>query len=363
MQDGMNIVDLFCGCGGFSLGAHEAGLPPRLAFDVDPLLTSSYAANFPRTRLLLRDLAEVDGKSIVRELDGPVDGLFGGPPCQAFSDIGHRQKDDPRRKLLGDFFRLVAETQPAFFVMENVRGLLYADARPALDDGLARLLGRYEILQPTILDAADFGAATRRPRVFVIGYDRLRCDKFTIDDLNSARIPPATVKSAIADLAGAESLGSVDGFDAWRIRARGRPSGYAAMMRSSDKSFTGHRATAHTTDVVKRFSRLKPGDIDPVGRHARLTWGGLCPTLRAGTGKERGSFQSVRPIHPEEHRVITVREAARLQGFPDSFRFHPTVWHSFRMIGNSVSPWVAKAIFSTISKRLELRRSLRVAAE
>jgi DNA (cytosine-5)-methyltransferase 1 len=79
-----------------------------------------------------------------------------------------------------------------------------------------------------------------------------------------------------------------------------------------------------------------------------LKWDGQCPTLRAGTGSDRGSFQSVRPIHPDEPRVITVREAARLQGFPDCHFFHKTVWHSFRMIGNSVSPFVSEAVFCAI---------------
>ena len=98
------------------------------------------------------------------------------------------------------------------------------------------------------------------------------------------------------------------------------------------------------------------GHMDPIGRHPRLAWNGLCPTLRAGTGSDRGSYQSVRPIHPEENRVITVREAARLQGFPDNHLFHPTVWHSFRMIGNSVSPIMAEAIFSAIAAHLGLVR-------
>jgi DNA (cytosine-5)-methyltransferase 1 len=134
-------------------------------------------------------------------------------------------------------------------------------------------------------------------------------------------------------------------------------------LRTEDQTFTGHRRTAHTREVIKRFKKVKQGGVDPIGRHPRLSWSGQCPTLRAGTGNDRGSFQSVRPIHPEENRVITVREGARLQGFPDRFRFHPTVWHSFRMIGNSVSPIISKAIFSLIAKRIGIREHLQIAAE
>jgi DNA (cytosine-5)-methyltransferase 1 len=349
----VNVVDLFCGCGGFSVGAHAAGLGPKIAIDLDPILTSSFSSNFPRTKLVSADLAMIEGSAITREIGKKIDVVFGGPPCQAFSDIGHRKARDPRRNLLPHFFRLVAELRPACFVMENVRGLGYRDARRTLERGLDFVSSRYEIIGPLILDAAEFGAATRRPRLFVIGYNRRRCDPVLVSDFEAAKHPPATVRAAIGDLASARMLGEFDGFDFWKILRRGRPNSYAARLRASNGKFTGHRSTVHTRTVVRRFAAVEPGEVEIVGRHARLDWEGQCPTLRAGTGKDRGSFQSVRPIHPEEPRVITVREAARLQGFPDYFKFHPTVWHSFRMIGNSVSPIISQAIFSLIAKRID----------
>lgn len=355
------IVDLFSGCGGFSQGAAEAGLKPSLAFDIDPVLTSSYERNHPGTRLVRADLSQVHGDDIRRELGGQVEGIFGGPPCQGFSDIGHRHPDDPRRLLLGHFFRLVDELSPAFFVMENVKGLAYSDAKPVLDAALERVAGRYEILGPMVLDAADFGAATRRPRLFVIGFDPSRMDAITKQDVLSARSDPANVREAIGDLSAATEVAEEDGFDVWRIDRDAPTSAYAHGRRTPDLTFTGHRKTLHTQKVIDRFAAVPQGGKDDVGRHPRLSWNGQCPTLRAGTGSDHGSFQSVRPIHPEEARVITVREAARLQGFPDDFRFHPTVWHSFRMIGNSVSPIMAKALFDLIAKRMDL--SERVAAE
>lgn len=363
MQGQPRIVDLFCGCGGFSLGAHAAGLGPQAAFDFDPILTSSFSSNFPKTRLVRADLSKVAGEDIRRAAGGRIDGVFGGPPCQAFSDIGHRKVDDSRRNLLRHFFRLIAELKPTFFVMENVRGLGYADSRPFLDRSMSQLPSRYEIVGPITLDAADFGAATRRPRLFVIGYDHKYCDPLSATDLEKAKYGPATVRAAISDLASAEMLNEIDGFDYWKIRQRGRPSRYSTNLRTKDGIITGHRRTRHTTEVIKRFSSVAPGDVDPIGRHPRLDWDGQCPTLRAGTGNDHGSYQSVRPIHPDEPRVITVREAARLQGFPDSFNFHPTIWHSFRMIGNSVSPFIARSIFSLIADRIGIRRDFRVAAE
>lgn len=363
VQEGPKIVDLFCGCGGFSLGSEAAGLSPKLAFDIDPILTSSFSTNHPLTKLVLADLSKVEGADIRREMGAPVDGVFGGPPCQAFSAIGHRKADDPRRSLLGHFFRLVAELEPAFFVMENVKGLAYADARPVLDQALELVQGRYKVLGPIILDAADFGAATRRSRLFIIGYDPARVDPISATDIEAKKLRAATVRAAISDLATAVQIGDNGGFDLWKIKQLGRPSQYAAGLRIGDGTFTGHRRTAHTPAVIKRFRKVEQGHVEIIGRYPRLSWEGQCPTLRAGTGNDHGSFQSVRPIHPNEPRVITVREGARLQGFPDRFNFHPTIWHSFRMIGNSVSPIMSKAIFSLIAERMEAGKQFQIAAE
>lgn len=353
----MKLVELFCGCGGFSLGAHKAGFEVAAAYDVDPILTSSYSVNFPDVKLVLQDIATLNSSQVVEAAGGVPFGIFGGPPCQGFSSIGRRDKNDPRRELLGHFFRIVKELEPTFFVMENVVGLAYADARPVLDEALKSIARLYDVLGPHILDAGDFGAATTRKRMFVVGVRKDRKSPLRLSDIQAYMRKPATVMQAIADLAGAKEMAGSNeqlGFDRWLIQRNGKPSNYAARLRSADKIFTGYRSTAHTPDVVKRFATVKQGEYDTIGRHPRLSWKGQCPTLRAGTGSDKGSYQSVRPLHPTDNRVITVREAARLQGFPDSHIFHPTVWHSFRMIGNSVSPIIAEAIFRSIASRLNL---------
>lgn len=346
------LVDLFCGAGGFSLGAHRAGFNITTAVDIDTTLTSSYPSNFTDTVLLHEDVSKMTGAQLLEHAGGVIDGIFGGPPCQGFSAMGHRKVDDPRRELLGHFFRLVSEVRPAFFVMENVVGLSYADAKPVLDEALAQIAGKYKLVGPVVLDAADYGAATKRPRLFVIGYDPLRCDRITKADLLSAKKTSATVADAIGDLTLAVETDESGGFDVWSLPEEVDANPYRSSLLSNDRMFTGHRPTTHSAEVAARFDRVPAGSIDKVGRHPRLSWLGQCPTLRAGTGRDRGSFQSVRPIHPNLPRVITVREAARLQGFPDSFRFHPTVWHSFRMIGNSVSPIMSEALFSILRLKL-----------
>lgn len=357
------IVDLFCGTGGFSLGADLSGFEVVAAFDNDPILTSSFAHNFPSTKLFLKDISKLRGDEVLAAAGGSVDGILGGPPCQGFSDIGRRLVDDPRRDLLAHFFRIVSEVTPTFFVMENVPGLEYSGARGVLDEALNQVDDKYEILGPVILNASDFGAATKRSRLFVIGSLKDRADLVQIADIEKNKVCFTSVGKAIGDLEDSVELNERDGFDFWRIQKKGRPNKYAQQMRSADRSFTGHRKTSHSQKVTDRFSGIPQGGKDEVGRHPRLAWSGLCPTLRAGTGSDKGSYQSVRPIHPSEHRVITVREAARLQGFPDQHLFHPTVWHSFRMIGNSVSPIISQAIMRAIATKMLASESLAIAAE
>jgi DNA (cytosine-5)-methyltransferase 1 len=167
------------------------------------------------------------------------------------------------------------------------------------------------------------------------------------------------VHQAIADLASALPLpADQSGFDWWAYGTEHDLSRYAKLARqvpppglgdgSISGRFSGHRRTKHSAEVIRRFGTVPAGGKDMVGKHERLHWEGLCGALRAGTGSDRGSYQSVRPLHPVEDRVITVREGARLQGFPDWFIFHPTAWHSFRMIGNSVCPAVGQGVLSWI---------------
>ena len=116
----------------------------------------------------------------------------------------------------------------------------------------------------------------------------------------------------------------------------------------------GFYPTKHTNSVRRRYARLASGQQDKVSKSIRLDPDGYCPTLRAGTGPEKGSYQAVRPIHYNRARVITPREVARLQGFPDWYKLPETIWHSFRQIGNSVSPIAAERVLSAIFQKLTL---------
>jgi DNA (cytosine-5)-methyltransferase 1 len=361
-----SILDTFSGCGGLSLGAHMAGFKTELSIDADAILSSSFPLNFPSAKLLQADIRQVGEKAIKAMLPNGVDGVIGGPPCQAFSEMGRRDTKDPRRDLVLEYFRIVQAVNPKFFVFENVRGLGFDENIGLLQTALERLPSKWKIIGPHILNAADFGAPTRRLRLFVFGFNKNEMTAPEEKELIKHVSVRTCVRDAIGDLVTAAEAGvDESGFDYWKYDNRRSVSKYARGMRTRSGQFTAHQKTKHTTSTLKRFADLSPGEVDRIGKYVRLSWDGLCPTLRAGTGSDKGSYQAVRPIHPLLDRVITPREAARLQGFPDKFLFHPTVWHSCRMIGNSVSPVIAKVLLERIKHSLDadVANSALIAAE
>jgi DNA (cytosine-5)-methyltransferase 1 len=366
------VVDLFCGCGGFSLGAGLAGFRSIASIDIDPTLQSAYRRNFPETEAKESNLAKMDASDWRAILGkGRPDGLVGGPPCQGFSWIGRRRKNDPRNSLLHHFYRHVRFLRPKFFVMENVEGLLSEENVDVLNSALDSIPGRYRVMDPVIVNAMHFGAATSRRRVVVIGYDPEYVDP--ISPSVTQAVPRAdfvTVRDAISDLPGPVpgiTRGNDFGWARYPTRAAHCLSEYAHTLRMGPpkglgwdeaverhgKGFvSGTVATEHSRRIARRYAVVAGGYSDPITKSYKLEWDGQCPTLRAGTGMDKGAFQAVRPLHPGKGRVITVREAARLQGFPDWFVFHQTKWHSFRMIGNSISPFVSKTLLARIASKM-----------
>lgn len=371
MNEDPTIIDLFCGCGGFGLGAEMAGFKTLAAIDIEPNLQSAYKRNFPNTQVITNDLSKMEADDWERILNGrQVTGVIGGPPCQGYSRMGHSDKADPRRSLLRHFFRTVNIISPKFFVMENVEGLMDEKNVYELKAALKVLDKTYTVLKPMIVDALDFGAPTRRKRVIVVGYKPESVSAINLNDFIPENVTQTNVKDAIWDLPSPVNETQVaDSEDhAWsKYRNVKNLSEYALSMRKlppahlgwdksvellNNKKLSGFLNTKHTEAVSARYATVKQGAVDKTSKAKRLAWDGVCPTLRAGTGSDKGSHQAVRPLHPKENRVITVREAARLQGFPDWFAFHNTKWHSFRMIGNSVSPLVSEKILTVLKNNL-----------
>lgn len=363
-----NIIDIYCGVGGLSLGAARAGYRIAAAVDNDPIAMGTHKKNFPHTKHLTGNVSQLDGAELLKLAGlrkGQLDGLVGGPPCQGFSRMGRRDPKDGRNNLFIDFFRLVVETRPRFFLAENVPGILDDPYERIRERALKLVADNYVVLDPILVTASEYGAPTTRTRVFFCGFKKRSFDidssTFLANKKSTKRI---TVKDALSGLPTRIDPRWISEESSWRqVEKMGRghyadsitgriPKGVGdpkSLERyRNKKEVSGFLATRHEVEVRERFAQVPQGGIDRVSRAPRLRLNGYCPTLRAGTGKDRGSYQSLRPIHPTADRVITPREAARLQGFPDWFVFHPTKWHSFRQIGNSVSPIVAEYILYSI---------------
>ena len=366
------VIDLFSGAGGLSLGAARAGFAIVGAVELDKRALAAHKRNFPNTAHVATDLAGASGEELAVKFAvgvGEFAGIIGGPPCQGFSCMGKRNREDPRNSLFGHFFRLVAELRPRFFLAENVPGILGENHAATLRSALKRVEADYAVLRPMTLAAHDYGAPTTRKRVFLFG-----CRRDCVDGLTEASFAPpqetekTTVCEALRGLPSSIKPEWLAESQGWRKvgkpestyfgqRLHGEiPEGVGdatalAALRHT-RRVAGCLGTRHTPEVVKRYARLGPGERDGISKAQRLDPDGYCPTLRAGTGKERGSYQAVRPVHPTQNRVITPREAARLQGFPDWFQFDGTKWHSFRQIGNSVSPILAERLLRVVRSAL-----------
>jgi len=364
-------VDLFAGVGGMSLGFEQAGFDVACAVEVDPVHCAAHMYNFPRTAVICRGVEDVTGEE-VRAASGagdrPISVVFGGSPCQGFSMIGKRSLDDPRNALVLHFMRLVSEIGPDYFVLENVKGLTVGKHRMFLDEVVSGFdASGYDVLLPwKVLNAAWYGVPQHRERLFIIGARRgLRLPSYPERRFNPAggRAPDPSLPSgpgvidAIGDLPDAEDFTELL-FTDEALAAFGAPSPYAAVLRGEAEDpqdfshprpsrpglLTSSARAGHTELTRSRFAATEPGKVEPVSRFLRLHPGGVCNTLRAGTGKERGAFTAARPIHPFHPRCVTVREMARLHSYPDWFRFNWTKWHGARQVGNSVPPLLARAV-------------------
>jgi DNA (cytosine-5)-methyltransferase 1 len=375
-------VDLFAGAGGMSLGFEQAGFDVAAAVEIDPIHCATHKFNFPKCVVLPRSVIGLTGAEIrLRAGFGSreVDCVFGGAPCQGFSLIGQRVFDDPRNRLVGEFVRITCELNAKAFVFENVKGLTLGRHKEFLRElRIAFEAAGYSVLLPwKVLNSANYGVPQSRERLFLIGMRNglpvpVYPEPFSaLADQNKALNGAAhcpTVAEAIGDLPNADDFPELVSEDRVKVKGFGRPSDYAAELRCMTENawhyshmrewrpdiLTSSARTEHSEITKRRFSETTQGKAEPISRFYRLSGDGLCNTLRAGTDGSRGAFTSPRPIHYKFPRCITVREMARLHGFPDWFRFNVTKWHGARQIGNSVPPPLARAVAGQIVNALSV---------
>lgn len=376
------VVDLFSGAGGLSLGFEQAGFDVVAAVEVDPVHSAVHKFNFPDCTVFPKSIRNLSGEEI-RKKTGigrrKVDAVVGGPPCQGFSLIGQRALDDPRNSLVGDFVRIVSELDASYFIFENVKGLTVGRHKKFLEEIIDSFVSLgYRVRTPwRVLNAANYGVPQDRERLFLLGAKRgLPLPEYPepittpSGSVQRARDLPfgPTCKEAMGDIPDAEKFGDLIDCDSTFTDRWAVPSEYAREMRCAARAhwrsgyrrkwdpemLTSSARTAHSEISRRRFTETLPGSVEPISRFFRLSPNGVSNTLRAGTDSARGAFTSPRPIHYKYPRCITVREMARLHGFPDWFRFHGTKWHGARQVGNAVPPPLARAVAESLVRAMGL---------
>lgn len=338
------VVDIFAGVGGLSLGFRQAGFDVVFANEFDREIADAYIKNHPKTEMVVADIRQLDIQKVFGPLKAQVDVVVGGPPCQGFSQKGSRKTiHDERNFLFRHFVEVVKYIEPAYFVMENVPNLLTSE-RGFFKQELTEL---FEDLGYTVtaevLNAADFGVPQIRRRAVIVGkkgVDQVPFPTPTYEDI--------TVWDAIGDLnflnSGEGTLVSEYQLDVFTP--------YQKEMRGDSKKLKNHHATRHSKIAVERMMLVPPNCTEKVlpeehrtksiysGTWTRLNADGKATTIttRFDTPSS-GQF-----THPYLNRALTVREAARIQSFPDSFEFCGTKMSQMRQVGNAVPPKLAKSI-------------------
>jgi DNA (cytosine-5)-methyltransferase 1 len=331
---GGTVIDLFCGAGGMTLGFVTAGFHPVFAVDIEPAAVATARANFGS------HVVEAPIESIT---DYPAaDVIIGGPPCQGFSQLGKRLPNDPRNQLWRYYMRAVDLVRPAAFVIENVPQLLtsqeYAEIRRE-----AHRLG-YEV-DGRVLNAADYGVPQTRKRAIVVG-SRVGTPRFPAQThwdppkgVPFNRSPWRTVREAIGDLPLVP--------DGTNLHV-GRNPTPRSLLRYAAIPEGGNRWDMPLQLQPDCWIRKTKGGTDLMGR---LWWDRPAFTIRTEFFKpEKGRY-----LHPEAQRPITHREAARLQSFPDDFRFVGSKIQIAKQIGNAVPPELALAVASAVRSMIDSR--------
>lgn len=347
MRNTLNCIDLFCGCGGLSLGFEKAGINVLIGIDSwqDAITTFNY--NHKNSKGICADLSKLNPKDIESDINGKVvDIIIGGPPCQGFSVAGKRIVDDARNKLYKNFVNFVEYYKPKAFMMENVPNIL------SIGDGIVRdsIIKDFSDLEYKVvyqvLTASDYGTPQNRRRAVFVGFKN--GFEFIFPNKNVNKF--VTAYEAISDLP-ENSLedGTAYPFDAL--------CDYQKLMRNHSSKIYNHQITEHSKRTKEIIALVPDGgnykDLPEELQQTRkvhIAWTRLNsqkPSFTIDTG-HRHHF------HYKWNRIPTVRESARIQSFPDDFIFWGTKTSQYKQVGNAVPPLMAEAIARKIKENLNV---------
>jgi DNA (cytosine-5)-methyltransferase 1 len=339
-------VEIFSGAGGLSLGAKWAGIDVRMAVEIDPSAASTYKYNHHGCTVLNCDIADISKNDI--EVYSPFI-LFGGPPCQGFSTANQKTRtpENQKNSLFKHFIRLATELEPEWVVFENVQGIVSFQKGLVIDEIKSILEKLNYSVSGEILNAVNFGVPQYRKRFILVANKRGISFEYPKNQLTHI-----TVKEAIGDLPSLKNGEKIEESD-----YKDYSSDYIKFMRGNSKFPTQNLVSRNKPYVIERYKYIKQGQ----------NWKSIPKSLmenyydknRCHSGIYKrlsynepsvviSNYRKNMLIHPVEDRGLSVREAARLQSFPDTFRFFGLISEIQQQIGNAVPPLLAKAIFDRI---------------
>ena len=332
----MNIISLFSGCGGLDLGFELAGFKIPIANEFDKTIWKTFKKNHPKTHLIEGDIRKVTKADITEYLDTSIDGIIGGPPCQSWSEAGSLKGiNDARGQLFFDYIRILTDFKPKFFLAENVSGMLANRHSEAVQNILTLFDKAGYDVSLTLVNAKNYGVAEERKRVFYIGFRK---------DLNiNFKFPKGSTEDDDKKLTLRDII--------WDLQKTAVP--------SAPKNH-------HNPDAINN-NEYFTGDYSPIfmSRNRVKAWNEQAYTVQA-SGRQcqlhpqapkmiKVGKNDCRFVEGKEHlyRRMTVREIARIQGFPDDFEFiYDNVINAYKMIGNAVPVNLAYEIAIAIKNTL-----------
>lgn len=332
----MNVISLFSGCGGLDLGFEKAGFNIPIANEFDKTIWETFKINHPKTKLIEGDIRNVTKKDIKEFFDGEIDGIIGGPPCQSWSEAGSLKGiNDPRGKLFFDYIRLLREFKPKFFLAENVSGML-ANRN---SDAVKNIINMFEEagynVSLTMINAKDYGVAQERKRVFYIGFrDDLDIDFVFPDGSTKEDNKKITLRDIIWDL------------QDYAVPANEKNKHNPDAINNNEYFIGAYSPIFMSRNRVKEWDE-QAYTVQASGRQCQLH--PQAPKM-VKVGKNDCRFEEGKE---ELYRRMTIREIARIQGFPDDFKFiYENTNDAYKMIGNAVPVNLAYEIAIAIKEAL-----------
>ena len=346
-------IDIFSGAGGLSLGAEMAGIKISTAIEINPHAAKTFLRNHKGAEVLQGDIQEIEPQTL-HTGNKPIFVIMGGPPCQGFSMSNTRTRNMKNKKnlLFLEFVRFVKEIRPEWFVLENVWGItnINEGRTEKMIENCFRSIPGYDNITSEILWASDYGVPQNRNRFFMVG-NRIGID-FHFPPKHKKKI---TVEEAIGDLPSLQNGQLLE--ESEYTKHLEKASGYAQQMRRGSDKARQNYVSRNNDLVIERYKYIGQGQnwraipdflmqnyADKGRCHS-----GIYKRLRADQPSVViSNYRKSMLIHPWEDRGISVREAARLQSFPDTFIFEGPLMHIQQQIGNAVPPLLSKAVFEQI---------------